>query len=429
MARPDPWAALRKQVAGIPVIDCHEHLPNEADRLRQPVDFFTLFSHYCVGDLVAAGAPPATMAKLQGPDTPVAEKWALFAPFYASIADGAYARCAHRAIRRFYEMDPPASAKDAAALSDRVRAANVPGLYRRVLREACGIVTSLNNTGVGADAEFFRPVRGVDALAAADPWPGRRALEKEVGRDLPTLARYVRGACDAVEADLGRGLKGLKFGAAYSRPLYFADVAEAEAARVFDRVFADPGAREGPPPPLDEVRPLQDYLVHRLVALAGDLGLTAVFHTGLQAGNENTLDNARPERLTNLFRGHPKTRFDVFHCGLPWVEEAGILAKYFANVWVDFAWVHAISPEMAARALRTYVDMVPRNKVLGFGGDYLVVEKVYGHLELARDGIARALSDRVADGAFTEDAALAWARAMLHDNPIAAYALDIKPLG
>jgi len=427
MAGSTAFAALRSEIAKIPVVDCHEHLPNEADRLRQPVDFFTLFSHYCEGDLVAAGATPETMERLRDPDTAAAAKWAIFAPFHASIADGSYARCAHLAIRRFYKMDPPASAADAETLTERLRAANKPGLYRRVLKEACGIVTSLNNTGVGADAEFFLPVRGADALAAADPLPGRRALEKEVGRDLPTLARYVQGACDAVQADVRRGLKGLKFGAAYSRPLYFADVAEADAARAFDRVFA--AAKEGRPPPLDEVRPLQDYLTHRLVALAGDLGLTAVFHTGLQAGNENTLDNARPERLTSLFGRHPKTRFDVFHCGLPWIEEAGILAKYFTNVWVDFAWVHAISPEMAARALRTYVDMVPRNKVLGFGGDYLVVEKVYGHLELARDNIARALADRMADGALTEDHALAWARAILHDNPIAAYRLDIKPLG
>jgi hypothetical protein len=72
--------------------------------------------------------------------------------------------------------------------------------------------------------------------------------------------------------------------------------------------------------------------------------------------------------------------------------------------------------------------MVPRNKVLGFGGDYAVVEKVYGHLELARDNIAQALADKVAEGALDKAGAAAWARAILHDNPIEAYKLDIKRL-
>ena len=121
-------------------------------------------------------------------------------------------------------------------------------------------------------------------------------------------------------------------------------------------------------------------------------------------------------------------RFDIFHIGLPWYAEAGLLAKYFRNVYVDMAWAHAISPEISRQALRTYIDMVPRNKVLGFGGDYCVVEKVYGHLELARDDITRVLAEKVAEGRLSEARALAWATALLHDNPIEAYKLDLEPL-
>ncbi|MCJ7750539.1 MAG: amidohydrolase, partial [Armatimonadetes bacterium] len=94
------------------------------------------------------------------------------------------------------------------------------------------------------------------------------------------------------------------------------------------------------------------------------------------------------------------------------------------NVTVDMAWMHAISPEISIRALRDWVDLVPRNKVLGFGGDYQVVEKVYGHLVLARENIAGALADKVEQGAITEKDAGAWARALLWENPRAVYALD-----
>ncbi len=101
-----------------------------------------------------------------------------------------------------------------------------------------------------------------------------------------------------------------------------------------------------------------------------------------------------------------------------------MLAKYFPNVTVDMAWMHAISPEISIRALRDWVDLVPRNKVLGFGGDYQVVEKVYGHLLLARENIAGALAGKVEQGAMSHREASAWVRALLWENPRAVYALD-----
>jgi hypothetical protein len=76
------------------------------------------------------------------------------------------------------------------------------------------------------------------------------------------------------------------------------------------------------------------------------------------------------------------------------------------------------------RALRDWVDLVPRNKVLGFGGDYQVVEKVYGHLVMARDNIAAALAAKVAQGAMSREDASAWVRALLWENPRAVYGLE-----
>ena len=75
MIDPRLHRALRDEIARIPVVDCHEHLPPEAERVAGHVDFFTLFSHYCVGDLVAAGAGPDVLARLESPETPVVEKW------------------------------------------------------------------------------------------------------------------------------------------------------------------------------------------------------------------------------------------------------------------------------------------------------------------------------------------------------------------
>jgi predicted TIM-barrel fold metal-dependent hydrolase len=198
----------------------------------------------------------------------------------------------------------------------------------------------------------------------------------------------------------------------------------ATAERVFNRIAAESCGLRASVLGYEETRPLQDHLVHRLIEVAGDLGLTVVFHTGIQAGNYNDLDNARPTQLWNMFRRYPKVRFNLLHAGLPFVDEAGLLAKYFPNVTIDMAWMHVGSPEISIRALRDWVDLVPRNKVLGFGADYQVVEKVYGHLVLARENIAAALANKAEQGALKEKDARAWARALLWDNPRAVYALD-----
>jgi len=67
--------------------------------------------------------------------------------------------------------------------------------------------------------------------------------------------------------------------------------------------------------------------------------------------------------------------------------------------------------------------MVPWSKIIGFGGDYDVVEKVYGHLILARQVIAKALASKVCDGSMTLDKAVSLAHHMLYQNPKNLYKL------
>jgi uncharacterized protein len=61
--------------------------------------------------------------------------------------------------------------------------------------------------------------------------------------------------------------------------------------------------------------------------------------------------------------------------------------------------------------------MVPNNKIFGFGGDYRIVEKVYGHLKLARQNIAAILAEKIANGAMSRSEASLVARRLMFDNP------------
>jgi hypothetical protein len=83
---------------------------------------------------------------------------------------------------------------------------------------------------------------------------------------------------------------------------------------------------------------------------------------------------------------------------------------------VDLCWTHVISQVHAVHALEELLEVLPSNKILGFGGDYIYVEGTYAHLQFARENIAQALGNRVAAGRLTRPDALKLAGRLLHDN-------------
>ncbi len=103
-----------------------------------------------------------------------------------------------------------------------------------------------------------------------------------------------------------------------------------------------------------------------------------------------------------------------------------MLGKGFSNVWLNLCWTHIISQRFVVAALDEAIDLIPMNKLLAFGGDYgLPVEKVYGHLTMAREDIAQVLARRIAARQMTESQALELSRKWFWDNPRALYRLEV----
>ncbi|KKL79610.1 hypothetical protein LCGC14_2013110, partial [marine sediment metagenome] len=129
------------------------------------------------------------------------------------------------------------------------------------------------------------------------------------------------------------------------------------------------------------------------------------------------------------FMAYRNIRFDLFHIGYPYQQTVSALAKNFRNVFIDFAWAHIISPTASVNALVEYLDAVPANKIIGFGGDYAFIDGVYGHQVIARENIARALAIKVRHGAMDLDRARQVAGMLLMDNPVAILGLEkfLKP--
>ncbi len=396
------------------IIDAHEHLPPEAERLAAKVDVFTLFAHYTRGDLSVAGMSEADYNATQNDDLPLDYRWKLFSPYWERIRWASYARAALIAAQRFYGADD-VNERTYALISEKIAAANKPGLYQRVLKEACNIRTSLTQcrrTDLGTP--LLTPVMPLVAPSkAGGPVTWRAVAELETGSPGPinTLDDLLNALKSYILRVRAEGAVGLK-----TRAAPFGAPSRAEAMECFDSL------RRGAINSLPPHTPLADYIMDELIHFAGQQDLVVCVHTGYW-DDFRELD---PLHMIPILQRHPDVRFDFYHLGYPWVRESLMLGKGFPNVWLNFCWTHVISQHFAMEALDEAIDLIPTNKIIGFGGDYyLPVEKVYGHLVMAREDIARVLACRIERGQMNEDQALGLARKWLWDNPVELYRLNV----
>ncbi|MHB1293741.1 MAG: hypothetical protein ACYC4R_01975 [Anaerolineae bacterium] len=422
---------IRACLDAVPIIDTHEHLDTEAEFAAQHIDFGRLFVHYANSDLISAGCPPADISRVTD-DARLApkDKWRLIAPYWERIRDTGYARCLDLAIRDLYGLDG-LSAETVEPLSECMAANRRPGFYREVFDRA-GIALALWNRldRVEPGPPMWQPAYdqtlfAQDMLAGSITGVGGDRWTSMWGREIHCLDDYL-GAIEERFSAYAAQASALKFGLAYERPLYFADRSRSEIEPLFNRALNAGWSRNVSLPSMEELRAIQDYMVHFSLQQCAKHGLAAKFHTGLQEGNGNTIANARAALLTNLFFKYPQVRFDINHISYPYQDELVALAKNFANVAIDFCWMWIINPAAGRRALSEYLETVPANKIHGFGGDFIFVEGTYGHAIMAKENIARVLAHKVSAGDMTMARAQQVGRWLLHDNPIEWFGLRDK---
>jgi predicted TIM-barrel fold metal-dependent hydrolase len=174
-----------------------------------------------------------------------------------------------------------------------------------------------------------------------------------------------------------------------------------------------------------ELRPLHDYLVHVYVKRASDEGLPVQIHTGYLAGIQRDLRNIDPMQLIPLLLRYQHTRFDLFHAGWPYTEQLGTIGKNFPNVWISLCWAWTMNPIAMERTLDSWLDCVPYNKIIGFGGDTKHPLAAYGYAMQAREGIARVFENRLARGDMDEKLAQEAARAVMLTNGCKLHGLPV----
>jgi hypothetical protein len=441
--------SLEETINNLRIIDSHEHLHSEDERVQGGADpFKTLVRHsYAYSDLKSAGLSSEDYEKLIDEKRDILDRWKIVEPYWNKASNTGYFASIKMSIRDLYGIEE-INENTIQALAEKMRLANKKGLYRWVLKDKAKIDLSIvdndywDNKGayhfyVDVDPEFFAPVVKLENFIFVRSREDIKSLSQMHGIPIHSLKELEAALQLTIEKLRGK-IVGLKIGLAYYRSLSFEKVTFNEAEKVFNKilssktfsVFGDVSGTGGPGNfqrddqlSIEEGKALQDYMVHRILQLAGKHSLPVQIHTGLQDGNFNLISNSNPVLLTNLFMEYYDVVFDVFHGSYPYTKELTTLVKNFPNVYLDMCWLHIISPAAAREALADWLDSVPASKIIGFGGDYAqyCIEGAYGHSKIARNNISRVLRNKVDDGTFSEKEAKRLAQLLLRENALRVF--------
>ena len=288
-----------------------------------------------------------------------------------------------------------------------------PGLLpRRAARDVANVERcQVNSLDADPFCETESPTCSTRNISIAGLVRGRAAqVEQESGVEVGTLDDYLDVIEWVFDTYAARAV-AVKCFWAYFRRLAVGHV-DAPPRRAFGRLRRDAAdARER--------RAVEDFLFRRCVDLATRAGLPVKLHLGSlgRNGDPHLRHVFRcVADVTPLVQECPRTTFVLMHMAWPQQEQLLALAKHQPNVVVDLSWLWTAAPRSACDFVQRFLTTVPATKLLCFGADYLTVENVVGHAELARRGLQRALEGLVTEGWLTEDDASRVAPLLMRGN-------------
>jgi uncharacterized protein len=245
-------------------------------------------------------------------------------------------------------------------------------------------------------------------------------------RALPaTLDQYVRTVVNATLArEKANGAAGIKFEAAYLRPLDFDDPDAAAAQRTYAKYARGGTATHA------EYKNLEDYLFRAISREAGRLKLPVQIHVLETFGGFYSTHGSAPHLLEPAFNDSTLrgTKFIIVHGGWPLVGETQALISK-PNVYADISMMdNILSPTVLAGVLRQWLGEWPDKVVFGTDAFDGGVEQGWEQIAwsastTARRALAIALTGMLRDGEINRDRAQTLARMVMRENAAAIYGL------
>lgn len=423
--RPLPTSGYEKRIRdyidNLRVVDTHEHIMKAENlRKRTSLDFMLLLNGY--SDLRGAGLMNNSM--LTKDSLSPKEKWKILQPYWEASFNTAYHRIALLTADKLFNVKD-INESTVTELSRKIAQAYENDNWINDVIEKCKIDYVIQDNLITEhdpnrfENNKYRYTKRFDNFININSREQIEFIASEHKTSIKSLDALVATLAADFKKAKEEEIACIKIGLAYARILSFDNVSREKAEEVFNTImnmdqrmltFAD-------------VKPLQDYMMYRVLDQARQHQVVVQIHTGFQQYG-NLVSNANPLHLFSIFKAYPTVKFVLFHGGYPFGGDLSAIAKAFPNVHLDLTWIYVISPSFSERYLHEWLETIPASKITGFGGDYGNVENVMGHLLFAKQVIANVLVDKVKDGYFSEAEAKKVARMILHDNAINIYKLS-----
>ena len=122
-------------------------------------------------------------------------------------------------------------------------------------------------------------------------------------------------------------------------------------------------------------------------------------------------------QVAEMIARHPGLRFQCFLASRHANQSLCTLARELPNFSLAGYWWHNFFPDAIRQVMSERLDLLPANKQVGFFSDAYCVEWTYAKAVLVRRQMARVLAEKVQQGQYSKQDALAIARAILFETP------------
>ena len=397
----------------IPVIDTHEHIPaTENDYISTPISFGELFIPYIVNDLYSSGMDFDIKDNMRAvPFYLIKDDWDALEPYWNNVKHGSYARPLLIALKKYYDVDDLTRENYTDVLT-KINENNKPGIIKRVMQDDCNIVKSINCRNEVSKYEDDFVLSNVSSPSlVCNSKAGIDIMLEYCGRDkIENIDELIELGNVWMEKKAAEGAIEFK---GRANPVGKPDKDKAEEE--LQRILKGENLIEW------DTQNLTAYVFEDNIHKAAELDRPVAVHTGVW----HDFRNLDVVDTLNIIERNPQTRFDIYHLGIPNTRTAVQIIKNFPNAYMNLCWAHIVAPEMLIQTMKEAIDMVPMNKIFAFGADYVrVIEKVYGHLQIAKENISIILGDRVDQGQMDIDTAKEIMLKWFYKNPVEFYRID-----
>ena len=396
---------LVEYMEGLTIIDAHEHLMSEEESLANGgMDIMdALLTHYIPTSFNSAGMEK-NRKWLCDKNVPLEERLGAYKPYLPYVVHTGYYRTANMAVQALYGINR-LDESNFLEVNELIRNDLKPGYYGRLLKDHCKIERILNQGSLGKNDGYNDFVTDINRELMELHHDFRRLWEK-YGEKGMTIDEFAEKCISSIARN-HHGIK-LQSGVPFPKPSF------KEAQEQFDHYLkVQSGSRDK----------ASLYLLHQVIELCGIYNLTVAVHCGIIWECWQDFYRTSVEHIVQAAMTYRATTFDLYHASIPWVREAGVAGNQYPNVNLNLTWTHEISPAMTISFLDEWIDLVPLNKIIGFGADSKSPFLTVGNRRRTFDNIAEVLSLRIKKGEMDIEEAKEICRMWLYDNPKKIYKL------